>query len=303
MSIPDFQSVMLPILETLSDGQLWTIRNVTEKLAGRFGLTEAEKHELLPSGQQSIFSNRVAWAKTHLKMAGLIENPSRGTVRLSDMGKQVLAKHPTKIDLKFLHQFPSYVEFKKKTTPHDKDEENDKDQDKTPEESLESSYKALRLALAEELLEKLKGSTSDFFEQTVVKLLVAMGYGGSLADAGQAIGKVGDEGIDGVIKEDKLGLDLVCIQAKRYKDTVVGRPVIQAFAGSLEGFRARKGVFITTSSFSAEAREYVNKIERKIVLIDGAKLVDYMIEYNIGVTTSRSYDLKKVDLDFFAEEA
>jgi restriction system protein len=300
MSIPDFQTIMLPLLQTLADAKVWAIRDVTKTLADYFKLTEEERNKLLPSGQQSIFGNRVAWAKTDLKMAGLLENPSRGSVRISDEGMKVLAQKPAKITRSFLRQYPAYdAFFTKKSELADSDQQT---ADHTPEELLESSYTALHDALAEELLDRAKACSPKFFEQLVVRLLVAMGYGGSLADAAQVIGKSGDGGIDGTIKEDKLGLDVVCVQAKRWENTV-GRPVVQAFAGSMEGFRASKGVLITTSTFSPDAREYINRIERKIVLIDGPTLANYMIDYDIGVGTSRSFIVKKIDSDFFAEEA
>ena len=306
MEIPDFQSIMLPLLQTLADGEVRPIRDVTRSLADHFKLTDEERSKLLPSGQQSVFGNRVAWAKTDLKMAGLIENPSRGLVRISDEGKKVLAQKPDKITRSFLRQFPAYDAFFTKK-PDQQEDVGASDQQAiaaegihTPEELLESSYATLRDALAEELLDRVKSCSPAFFEQLVVRLLVAMGYGGSLADAAQVIGKSGDGGIDGTIKEDKLGLDVVCVQAKRWENTV-GRPVVQAFAGSMEGFRARKGVLITTATFSAEAREYVTRIERKIVLIDGPTLANYMMDYDIGVAMSRSFIVKKIDLDYFEE--
>jgi len=301
MSIPDFQSVMLPLLEVLADGQVRAMRDITDALVTRFGLTDHEKQQRLPSGQQTVFSNRVAWAKTHMKMAGLIDNPSRGSVKISPLGQDVLGQHPSRIDMTFLRRFPSYVAFKKKGQPQEQLSDNEAEASKTPEELLESSHKALRDALAEDLLERVKGCSPQFFERLVVELLVAMGYGGSLADAGQAIGRTGDGGIDGIIKEDKLGLDVVCLQAKRWSGTV-GPATVREFAGSMEAYRARKGVLMTTSLFSKEAREYVNRIERKIVLIDGEALADLMIDYNIGVAISRSYVVKKADLDYFLEQ-
>jgi restriction system protein len=306
MGIPDFQSIMLPLLQTLAGGEVWAVRDLTKSLADSFKLTDDERSKLLPSGQQSVFGNRVAWAKTDLKMARLIDSPSRGLVRISDEGKKVLASKPAKITRAFLRQFPAYDAFFTKR-PEQPDDVAESDQQivaaegaHTPEELLESSYATLRSALAEELLDRVKSCSPAFFEQLVVRLLVAMGYGGTLADAAQVIGKSGDGGIDGTIKEDKLGLDIVCVQAKRWENTV-GRPVVQAFAGSMEGFRARKGVLITTATFSAEAKEYVNKIERKIVLIDGPTLANYMMDYDIGVSMSRSFIVKKIDLDYFEE--
>jgi restriction system protein len=303
VAVPDFQSVMLPFLETLQDGKERTMRELTEKLALRFKLTEEERQEHIPSGPQSSFYNRVAWAKTHLKNAGLIDNRVWGKVSISEAGRRVLSQQPAAVNCKFLKQFPSYLKFIGHSPTPEGDEKDEAvlESIKTPEESLAESYQTLRNALADEVLDRVKSCTPQFFERLVVELLVAMGYGGSLADAGQAIGRSGDGGIDGIIKEDKLGLDVVCMQAKRWEKTV-GRPEVQAFAGSMEGFRARKGVLLTTSAFSKDAEEYVNRIERKIVLIDGRRLAQLMIDHDIGVATARVYVVKKVELDYFEEE-
>lgn len=236
-----------------------------------------------------------------MKNAGLLTQPGRGLIRITPEGQAALAQKPSKIDKAFLDRYPTFVAFYKKGQPTDATAVPPLPSNETPEEALEASVQALRSALADELLERLKTCTPQFFERLVVQLLVAMGYGGSLADAGQAVGRSGDEGIDGIIKEDKLGLDVVCLQAKRWQGTV-GRPVVQAFAGSMEGMRARKGVLITTSTFSKEAQEFVGKIERKIVLIDGERLAELMIDHDIGVTTARTYTVKKMDLDYFMDE-
>lgn len=304
MAIPDFQAVMLPVLLAIEDGNDHRMRDVTRWVVDHFGLTDEERGQLLPSGQQSIISNRVAWSKTHLKMAGLLENPIRGSIRLSPLGKTVLAKKPNRIDMKFLRQFPAYLDFVKKSQVAEPvNEPTNGETPKTPTELLASAYKTLRSALAKELLDRVRNSSPQFFEEIVVKLLVAMGYGGSLADAGQRLGKSGDGGIDGIIKEDRLGLDVICIQAKRWEGTV-GRPVVQAFVGSMEMYRARKGVLLTTSAFSPEAGEYVNRIEsKKVVLIDGETLAELMIDHNVGVAVADTYLVKKVDYDFFNEEA
>ncbi len=303
MPIPDFQSLMLPLLELVSDGKDHLMKDVTRGVADRFELTEDERRELLPSGQQTIISNRVAWAKAHMKMAGLLENPVRGYIRLSPLGRELLQEKLSRVDLRILRRYPSYLEFVNKTKPTDTSEgENHGDESKTPKEVIAAAYKTLRAALAKELLEKVRASTPQFFEELVVRLLVAMGYGGSLTDAGQRIGRSGDGGVDGIIKEDRLGLDVVCIQAKRWESTV-GRPVVQSFVGSMEIYRARKGVLLTTATFSADALDYVNRIEsKKVVLIDGATLSDLMIDYNIGVSVAETYLVKRVDLDFFNEE-
>ena len=299
MPIPDYQGCMLPLLDSIADGKEHVLRDVTRAIADRFGLSDEERKELLPSGGQSVISNRVAWAKTYLKKAGLISQPNRGVVRIADEGLAVVKGKPASIDTEFLRRYPSFTEFIGRSTPEAAIEP--RPDTATPEESLEASVLALRNALADELLDRLRACSPQFFERLVVELLVAMGYGGSLADAGQAVGRTGDGGIDGIIKEDKLGLDVVCIQAKRWKDTV-GRPDVQGFAGSMEGFRARKGVMLTTSPFSKDAQEYVNRIERKIVLIDGIRLAELMIDHGIGVSTTHTYVIKKVDLDYFADE-
>jgi restriction system protein len=302
MAVPDFQSLMLPFLEVLQDGKESTMRDLTAALAGRFRLTEAELEEHLPSGPQSLFYNRVAWAKTHLKNAGLIENPVRGKVRISESGRKVLLKKLTAINCRFLKQFPSYLTFIGQS-PGDNTASSEEaiiESTQTPLELMESSFNALRKATAEELLAKLKACSPAFFEQVVVRLLHAMGYGSVKEDA-SVMGKPGDGGIDGIIREDKLGLDVVCIQAKRWEGTV-GRPVIQGFVGSMDYIRAKKGVILTTSQFTKEALDFVDRIEgKKVVLIDGAKLTALMIEYNVGVTTSRLYELKEVSNDFFDE--
>lgn len=303
MAIPDYQKLMLPLLRFTGDGQDHTLAEANEKLAQQFGLTEEEQAELLPSGFQSRFNNRVGWARTYLKKAGLLEQPERRKFRITSRGLDVLKQSPTEINVKFLEQFPEFIEFKNTSKQNDGYDEITEDavQTQTPAEVLESSYQSLRRELAQELIERIKSLPPVFFENLVVDLLVAMGYGGSRKDAGQAVGQSGDGGIDGIIKEDKLGLDVVYIQAKRWEGTV-GRPVAQAFAGSLEGFRARKGVLITTSQFSQEAKDYVSMIEKKIVLINGNQLAQLMIDYGIGVTEVASYTVKKVDLDYFGDE-
>lgn len=303
MAVPDFQSLMLPFLEVLQDGKESTMRDLTAALAGRFRLTEAELEEHLPSGPQSLFYNRVAWAKTHLKNAGLIENPVRGKVRISESGRKVLLKKPPAINCRFLKQFPSYLTFIGQSLGDNtaSSEEAIIESTQTPLELMESSFNALRKATAEELLAKLKACSPAFFEQVVVRLLHAMGYGSVKEDA-SVMGKPGDGGIDGIIREDKLGLDVVCIQAKRWEGTV-GRPVVQGFVGSMDYIRAKKGVILTTSQFTKDALDFVDRIEgKKVVLIDGAKLTTLMIEHNVGVTTSKLYELKEVSNDFFDED-
>jgi len=305
MPIPDFQTIMLPLLECLSDRKERSMREVTEQLAQHYGLTEEERAELLPSGQQSIFSNRVAWSKSHLKGAGLLENPSRGLVRISDLGLKVLAQKPAVINVKFLKQFPSYLAFIGKSPSGDAPEAVDitttEEEHRTPLELIDSAFLTLKQATADDLLTKLKACSPTFFESVVVKLLMAMGYGG-IAGEGTVTGRSGDGGIDGVIKQDKLGLDIVCIQAKRWEASV-GRPVIQSFVGSMDLDRAKKGVILTTSTFTRDAQDFVNRIEgKKVVLIGGERLAELMIEHNLGVTRTKTYELKEVSNDFFDED-
>ena len=302
MAVPDFQSLMLPLLKSSQDGQEHSISDSIEALALQLELSDGEKKELLPSGTMPRFDNRVRWARVYLKKAGLVQNTTRGKFRITERGLQVLRANPPNINTKFLRQFPEFLDFQNLAKQDQKqEEEKEEEQDQTPEELLEASYQKLRRDLAQELLERTKNASPAFFEKLVVDLLVAMGYGGSRKDAGQAVGQSGDEGIDGIIKEDKLGLDVVYIQAKRWGSTV-GRPVVQAFAGSLEGQRARKGVLITTSQFSQEAKEYVNRIEKKIILIDGEQLSQLMMDHGIGIAEVAIYTIKRVDSDYFEEE-
>jgi len=302
MAIPDYESIMLPLLEFASDGKEHSLREALDFLADQFRLSEKERRELLPSGQQSIFHNRVGWAATYMKKAGLLASTRRGHVRVVDRGLEVLAKHPSRIDAHFLKQFPEFIEFqslkreKAREEPHIGGPEGE-----TPEETLENAFQSLRQNLANDLLQQIRNSSPRLFEKIVVELLVSMGYGGSLKDAGEAVGKAGDEGIDGIIKEDRLGLDVIYIQAKRWENTV-GRPEVQKFAGALQGQRARKGIFITTSDFSKEAHDYATRIDTRIVLIDGEQLAQFMIDHNIGVTTAASYELKRIDSDYFSGE-
>ncbi len=281
------------------------MRDVTDALATRFQLTPHEREEMLPSGQQTLFNNRVGWAKTHLKGAGLISNPNRGKVTLSDEGRRVLASHPEAINCRFLRQYPSYLELVGRSRADDDGEAEDPidgtESDQTPLELMDESFHALRRATADELLVKLRECSPGFFEKIVVKLLQAMGYGGVTGEA-LVTGRSGDAGIDGIIKEDKLGLDVVCIQAKRWEGTV-GRPVIQGFVGSMDFVRARKGVILTTSTFTRDANEFVDRIEgKKVVLIDGPQLADLMIDHNVGVLPTKSFELKEVSNDFFDED-
>jgi restriction system protein len=274
-------------------------------LAAFFKLSDDERKELLPSGQQPTFDNRVGWTKTHLMKAGLLESPRRAIFQITARGKEVLRQNLSEINSKFLKQFPEYVKFAGVNTSVETSSLPSQDnltEQITPEEALASVYQKLKLSLAQDLLMLVKDCTPDFFERLVVKLLVKMGYGGSIQDAGKAIGRSGDEGIDGIIKEDRLGLDAIYIQAKKWEGTV-GRPEIQKFVGALAGQGAKKGVFITTSSFSREAQEYAkNMKDTKIVLLDGEQLTQFMIDYNLGVSIISLYEVKKIDSDFFIDE-
>jgi restriction system protein len=301
MGVPDFQSIMLPLLKFSADKLEHSSRESIEYLSQEFNLTEEDRKELLPSGTQAVFDNRVGWARTYLKKAGLLESKKRGYFNITDQGLKVLEQNPTKITIEFLMQFPGYVEFRTGVKKDTANEPEIPKEELTPEESLEYSYQKLRDNVAQELINNVKTCSLEFFEKLVVDLLLNMGYGGSRKDAGEAIGKSGDEGIDGIIKEDKLGLDTIYIQAKRWENTV-SRPEIQKFAGALQGQQAKKGVFITTSNFSQGAEEFAYKIDSKVVLIDGEQLAQLMIDNDIGVSKIKSYELKKVDIDYFYEE-
>jgi len=301
MPIPDFQTLMLPLLRHLADGAERANQESIDALAQEYNLTDAERAQLLPSGQQTVFCNRVAWAKAHFKRAGLIESPRRGIYRITDQGREVLARNPERIDLKFLDKFPGHREFRLPPKAENGPETTSQADEMTPEEHIALGYQQIREELAADLLRRIKECAPEFFEQLVVDLLLAMGYGGSRQDAGKAVGRSGDGGIDGIIKEDRLGLDAIYIQAKRWEG-VVGRPEIQKFAGALQGQRARKGIFITTSSFTKEAREFVSTIDNRIILIGGEALADLMIDYDIGVAEVAAYIVKRVDSDYFGQE-
>jgi restriction system protein len=300
MAIPVFQQITLPLLKLLEDKQEHSLREVIDSLTKQFSLTIEEQHELLPSGKQAIFDNRVGWARTYLKKAGLLESTRRGFFRITDRGLQVLRQKPEKIDVEFLEQFEEFKKFRaiRRVKPTEVDEE---EPETTPEEALANAYQNIKNELADELLQQLKASSPRQFENIVIDLLVAMGYGGSRKEAAKAIGKSGDEGIDGIINEDRLGLDVIYVQAKKWEGTV-GRPEIQKFAGALQGQHAKKGIFITTSNFSKEAADFASRVDNKIILLDGDTLVQYMIDHNIGVTPFVNYEVKKIDLDYFTGE-
>lgn len=302
MAIPDFQTLMLPLLKLLADKQEHAMREVTSLLSDQFHLTDDDRNLSSAVSGQGVMYNRTAWAKTYLKKAGLIEQPKRGFFKISAAGEKVLDAPPSLINIKFLEQFP---EFSAKDSLESVDQPEialiSETPVSTPEELIEGGAKTIRKELAGEILQRVKGCSPSFFERLVVELLVKMGYGGTRQDAGRAIGRSGDEGIDGVIHEDRLGLDVIYLQAKRW-ESVVGRPEIQKFVGALQGQRAKKGVFITTSDFTKEAVEYVRNIDNKVVLINGSFLASLMIDNNVGVSLAANYEIKRIDSDYFLEE-
>lgn len=302
MTIPDFQTIMLPLLEFSSDGKMHNFIEATEGLAKQFKLTDAEIDTLIPSGQQR-FANRVGWAKTHLKKAGLIDYPQRGHFQITQLGIDVLKENPIKIDMKFLMRYPEFLEFRK---IHQVDDGKDKiielGNQLPPEEIIELAYQEIRAGLADELLEYVLKCSPAFFEKLVVELLVAMGYGGTQEDAARAVGRSGDDGIDGIIDEDRLGLDSVYIQAKRYqRDAKIGAHHVRDFIGALQGARANKGVFLTTADFTKDAVDFVSKVHSRVVLINGQRLANLMIDFGIGVSTRVNYEIKKLDTDYFGD--
>jgi restriction system protein len=309
MAIPPFKDFLLATLKNYSDRQVHTIVDVQNRLADDFDLSDADRTEMLESGFQTRLNNRVQWAHTYLSRSKLLERVKRSQYRISDRGRALLDEKPREVSPALLKE--RYSEFREFVSPNrtggselapgpDVSTSASEAGPGTPEERLESNYRALRVALAQQLVDQLKASSPSFFERVVVELLVAMGYGGSRADAGKAVGRSGDGGIDGIIKEDRLGLDAVYIQAKRW-DSQVGRPIVQGFVGALAGRKAHKGILITTSSFSQEARRYVEDIPQKVILIDGAQLAEYMMDFGVGVATTATYAVRRIDSDFFEE--
>lgn len=290
-------------MEIANDGAEHRMSEAVDRLAERFRLTPVERETLLPSGRQTTIANRIGWSKTYLAKASLLDGTKRGVFRITDRGREVMKSHPARIDVKFLKQFPGFEEFRTSTrdkAPADAAATN-AEPAQTPEELLEDSYERLKSRLSEDLLSRVHQVSPARFESIVLDLLLAMGYGGSRPDAGRAVGRSGDGGVDGLINEDPLGLDVVYIQAKRWEG-VVGRPIVQAFVGSLEGHRARKGVLITTSSFTSEAAQYVGMIDKKVILIDGARLAQLMIEHGVGVSVEQTYAVKRLDLDYYDDQ-
>lgn len=329
--IPDYESIMFPLLKLAGDDREHLIRDAREKLAERFNLSDNDKREFLPSGQQTVFNNRVGWAKTYLVNSGLLSSRKRGYFKITQRGLNVLKENPDELNNKYLERFEEFRHFKNRRK-NDNNLKQDKEQDKnksiqilidpqenplhenlrssqdeikpltlSPEEIIEKQYQNIRDNLAEDLLETIKGCSSGFFEKLVIDLLLNMGYGGSRKDAGKAIGKSGDYGIDGVINEDRLGLDVIYIQAKKWENTV-SRPEIQKFAGALLGKNAKKGVFITTAHFSKSALDYADNDVKNIRLIDGKELAELMIDYDVGVSKIRQYEIKAIDSDYFNDD-
>lgn len=298
MAIPDFQSFFRPLLDLAADGKEHSIQEARETIGKNMKLSEEDINEMLPSGTQRKFDNRVAWAKSYFVQSKVLESSRRGYFKITQRGLELHGRGHQRIDIRVLNQYPEFVEFHKAKVAK---EEEVEPASETPEETLEKSYQSIRSDLAGQMMQRISSNTPQFFERLVVDLMVAMGYGGSRADAGKSIGGTGDEGIDGIIKEDRLGLDLVYLQAKRWEGTV-GRPEVQKFVGALHGKRAKKGVFITTGKFSDEAKRYVETIDPKVILIDGRMLAELMIDQGLGTTTTATFQVKRIDSDYFTEE-
>lgn len=300
MAIPDYQTLMLPLLKSIFDGQEHKTREIINSLSNEFGLTEEERKELLPSGQQPIINNRVAWARTYMLKAGLLSAPKRGHIKITEKGLKVLEQNPDRIDVKFLEQFPEFIEFRtiKKETSKETTKNEEEIEDITPDELMEEGYNSINASLAQELLEKLRSVDPYFFEEVVGKLLTAMGYGRFKATPGS-----GDRGVDGIVYQDKLGLDKIFFQAKRYgeENSVTARDV-RDFVGTLDLDGVNKGIFITTSRFPRDTNDILKKTPKNIILLDGPKLAKLMIEHDVGVSTQKTYKIKRMDTDFFVEE-
>ena len=308
MAVPGFQDITLPLLREVADGQERSTRDVRERLGKTLHLTADELNEVLPSGHQTRFANRVAWAHVYLKQAGLLESQRRGIYRITSRGSDLLRSPPPRVDIPYLMRYPEFVEFRAARGDNSQGDDASEQLETvvaaaelTPDEQIRLGYQRWRDSLAAQLRARVQEVSPTFFEHLVVELLVAMGYGGSHDDAARVVGRTRDGGIDGIIKEDRLGLESIYVQAKRW-DGAVGRPLIQQFAGALQGQRARKGVMITTSTFSKEAIEYARGLQTTIVLIDGAQLAQLMIEYGVGVSDVETVRLKRLDEDYFAEE-
>jgi restriction system protein len=301
MAIPPYQSFFEPVLRIAGDGKEHSAAEVIDQVAREMKLTDLDRRSLLPSGKQRIVDNRVAWSITYLVKAQLLERTRRGLFAITGRGREVLASKTPRIDRAFLLQFPEFRAFVTTTSPGASTvAKDDADEQETPEDRLVSSYQTMRKQLAQEVLEKALKCSPSYFEEIVLDVILALGYGGNRKDAGQAVGKSGDGGIDGIIKEDKLGLDVIYLQAKRWEQPV-GEPELHKFAGSLDKKKARRGIFITTSRFTDAAKDYVAQIEKKIVLIDGETLAELMIDNNVGVAEVETYPVKRLDSDYFLE--
>ncbi len=304
MAIPDFQTIMLPLLKLTADQNEHQFHDLVETLAREFRLSEEERKILLPSGTAFLFDNRVGWARLYLVRADLLEKKGKGVIKITQRGSNVLMQKPAKLDSKFLEQYPEFIEF---VRPSKRDRTSSSATQpvqiskQTPEEILEYTYEEMRHELANQLLTQVLNASPRFFERLVIDLLVKMGFGGSIKDAGKVVGASGDEGIDGVIKQDQLGLENIYVQAKKWQ-SVVGRPELMKFVGALKGQKASKGVFITTSRFSNDCIDYVSKVDSKVVLVDGEKLAEFMIDNHIGVSSVAKYEIQRVDSDYFVEE-
>ncbi len=308
MPIPDYQTLMLPVLRLAAEGET-RVADVAERVADDLGLTQEEREALLPSGRQRVLINRIYWAKSYMSKAGLIASPARGRFVASDKGKALLATGPERIDVALLMREPEFRAFYKGENGTDEQETVPAKAagiaplTTTPEEQIDAAHATLTAALRDELLQRVLSNSPSFFEQLIVDLLVAMGYGGSHKDAAAQLGRTGDGGVDGVVNEDRLGLDRIYVQAKRYAPgNPVGRPDVNGFVGSLVGLGATKGVFVTTSTFSQPARDYVRHLAQRVILIDGRELADLMIEHGVGVRDYRQVVFKRLDEDFFGEE-
>lgn len=298
MPVPDFQSFFRPLLDLATDGEEHSIQEAREFIAKTMSLSEEDMKELLPSATQRKFDNRVAWAKSYFVQAKVLESSGRGYFKITPRGVELHKCGHKRIDIRILNQYPEFVEFHKGRATREEEVEPTSE---TPEETLQKSYESIRSDLASQIVQRIANNSPKFFERLVVDLMVAMGYGGSRADAGKSIGGSGDEGIDGIIKEDRLGLDAVYLQAKRWENPV-GRPEVQKFVGALHGKRARKGVLITTGKFSGDAKRYVETIDPKVILIDGLMFAELMIDYGLGTTTTATFEIKRIDSDYFTEE-
>ena len=309
MACPDYQSLMLPVLRLAAEGEV-RIGDAVERLAEQLGLSAEDRAELLPSSKQTVFANRVHWAKSYLKHAGLVESTRRGHFAITDLGRSALAENPERIDNTYLNRFPEFLDF---TTKRSADNVSDEASAakvavstaatlRTPDEIIRAAHQEIEAELRSELLERILSASPTFFEHLIVTLLVKMGYGGSVAAAGRALGRSGDGGVDGVIDQDTLGLDRVYVQAKRYAPgNNVGPSAIRDFFGSLDRFKANKGLFVTTSTFTKDAYETAGHLSKRIVLVNGEDLTKLMVRYNVGVRVEDTLYLKKLDEDFFIE--